>query len=177
MPTTNTQVPTIDMTRKSNDPRHENILTIFSDLSFCPNSCAAGYGVWMRDKERGQLYGGNFSEPICSTNMGEFYAALYGLHHAVRNRRIVKATYVVFVVDNQRAVELLNNAPPKVAWETLAQEDLRKIMREYKLDWKANKVKAHCGTKTPRNWVNDQVDREAKRYMRKHRIKLGVING
>jgi len=155
------------------DLRNErNILTVFSDTSLCHETGAAGYGVWMRDSQPGKLYGGTYDQKIISSNMGEFLAVLRALIHAEEDDLLSRVHYVVFVCDNQRVVDLLNGSNTAVDWERKALLELRQILGKYKLDWKANKVKAHSGTGKPRTWVNDQCDKMARKHMLEQRQQL-----
>lgn len=150
-------------------------LTIFTDTSFCPHTQAAGWGCWMRNENRSWVQGGNYAEEIETATMGEMYAIKYALQVAVEKNFITECNNVIFVTDNLRVQNLLNNHHLVAPREVLAMNDVRRILKQYDLRFKANKVKAHSGTSTPRNWVNDRVDKEAKKYMHMHRRRLKVL--
>jgi len=145
---------------------HEN-LTIFTDLSMDATCNAAGIGIWMRGSDFKHSYGITLTIPLSGSAEGETIGAVMGLAAAVQNAAIQKCTQVIFVLDNQHAVDLINGDIIATRdWEIDAITTIKAIVDYYGVVYRANKIKAHAGTSTPRNWVNDHVDRIAKKHMR-----------
>ncbi|MCO7567803.1 hypothetical protein NJI34_00155 [Pseudomonas sp. S 311-6] len=159
----------------------ENV-TVFTDASFCPETKCAGGAFWARgDAERM-----NSSFPItgaAQAHEAEIVAACMAIIQMSEDPafgqllRLGRQTRLVLVIDClaiRDAFEArIRPSTPIIDQHIARVEALRK---EHGFLLKINHVKAHKGKATPRQWVNNWCDKEAKRQMREQRglRSLGV---
>lgn len=138
-------------------------ITIFTDASFCPDTKAMGWAIWIKfgDGETVKWQGGHKGKP----NQHSQHAEIHGLKTSLwmcrelqkRNRMILKDKIVVIQCDCQSALNGLDIS------------SLKKLGVKYvKKKW----VKAHTTGTDKRSSVNRWCDKEAYKEMAKVRKVL-----
>ena len=130
--------------------------TVITDASFCPRTGAGGWATWIRFEDKGLLKRSDaFRDPAKSSTDAEFKAAVNGVLWAAAGG----ATKVLLQTDNlhvvERFAEMVNDAGVTIPCVVTTRH-----------------VKGHDGGGTPRSWVNEWCDREAKVHMRAMRARL-----
>lgn len=140
---------------KPADSDKDLFITVFTDGSWCPDTKAYGYAVWIRDGQKpihmfgaGGL-GGRDSYHVES--MGLEAAVKYILENCSVAERVL-----VIQCDNIGALNALN---------------IRQFKDLGAKFVKRKHVKAHTSHKTNRSKVNELVDNLAGQYMREYRAK------
>lgn len=149
-------------------------ITIFSDASRCHQTGATGAAAWARtDAQRA-----SWSDAFVSTSSHE--AEIRGAALAVvecLKQLPEPCDLVVLVVDCLAVKTAFDDPRSKMrlspeARSALAQARASATARRCKI--KVNHVKGHSGTGSPRQWVNNFVDKAARRQMRQLREQLLV---
>lgn len=151
-------------------------ITIYTDASVCPNTESGGWAAWIKAAPgETHLASGIFKTPVKSSTDAELRAIANGLTVAKRVFDIAGKTIVV-VTDSQESIDWITQ-------KTTAKQRAKKTNRIY-LDlskWVINlvpaeckltvkKVKAHSRSDGKRSFINNLVDKAAKRQMKKGRI-------
>lgn len=169
------------------------VVTLFCDVSFCPNTKAAGYGAWYRtdDMEKGEFFGGQVPVACSSSNDGEFWGCALALREVYARLSGKAPAAIVLQCDNIMALGWMSrfhpnaggvgerhqthaipegrNAPP--AEMELAVSVVRNFDPQLRL-WLKH-VKGHdTKSKTGRSWVNKRCDRLAKDFMSAKRASV-----
>ncbi|MBY3151347.1 hypothetical protein HFO56_02960 [Rhizobium laguerreae] len=160
------------------------LVTLFCDVSFCPNTGAAGYGAWYRadDMEKGKFFGEAIPVSCRSSNDAEFWGLAMAMRH-VSKVLAEKVTTVVLQCDNIAALSWMRefhpNAaavgehhlthdippPPKTYPRAMATAvGMVRAMEPSVRVWLKH-VKGHSKSKSARSWVNGKCDRLAREYM------------
>lgn len=149
------------------------LVTIVSDASFCTDTGAAGYGIWIAC-DRGKLkLGGRFKSRMKSSNEAEVCAIINGLHFAIRKRHLFAGDSVVINTDCRAAIELLNRSRDFASKrEQLALQTYTLLVKNYRLKVYLKHVKAHTGRKDNRSLSNKYCDETAKIHMKEARKAL-----
>ena len=131
-------------------------ITVFTDGSWCPDTRAYGYAVWIRDGQ-GPIYmfgAGGFG------GRDSYHVETLGLNAAVTcilENCNVKERVLVIQCDNIGALNAL---------------DIKQFKKLGAKFVKRKHVKAHTSHKTNRSKVNELVDNLAGQYMREYRAKV-----
>ncbi len=178
--------------RKGPEKKETGLLTLFCDVSFCPETGAAGYGAWYRTDamERGVFFGGQVPVRCRSSNDGEFWGLVLALRETLARLRGAAPGAVVMQCDNIAAL----------GWVRAFRENCKAVgehhgthpipeMRTYPSSmaeavavlrtlapgtpiWLKH-VKGHdTKSKAARSWVNKMCDREARQHMQTRRSSL-----
>ncbi|MDW9481368.1 hypothetical protein GOB57_22230 [Sinorhizobium meliloti] len=167
------------------------LVTIFCDVSFCPNTKAAGYGAWYRrdGMEKGVFFGEPIPVPCQSSNDGEFWGVTMALRRVFKE--LVDVSTVVLQCDNLNALSWLREFHPNAAavGEHHNTHGIPQSSRSYPRSmataiaivramspsvriWLKH-VKGHDNkSKTARSWVNKQCDSIAREQMTAHRGRI-----
>lgn len=152
----------------------ENV-TVFTDASFCPETKCAGGAFWAR----GEIERMSSAFPIAGAvqaHEAEIAAACMAIilmdkdPAMGRLLKLGQQTRVVLVIDClaiRDAFEGRIRPSTPIVDQYIAQVEA--LRQQHGFFLKINHVKAHKGTKTPRQWVNNWCDKEAKRQMREQR--------
>lgn len=154
----------------------ENV-TVFTDASFCPETKSAGGAFWARgDVER--LSSSFPIQGIKQAHEAEIVTACKAILQMGDDEKIgallrlggqIRLVLVVDCLAVQDAFEGRMRGMAGIIKSHIDQvEALRK---QHGFFLKINHVKAHKGTGSPRQWVNNWCDKEAKRQMREQRAK------
>lgn len=154
----------------------ENV-TVFTDASFCPDTKSAGGAFWAR----GEIERLSSSFPILEVKQAheaEIVTACKAILQMGADEnfgallKLGKRIRLVLVVDClavQDAFEGRLRGMADIIRTHIEQVEAMRNRHGFLL--KINHVKAHKGTGSPRQWVNNWCDKEAKRQMREQRAK------
>jgi ribonuclease HI len=136
--------------------------TINSDASHYADYKVGAYAFWISTAKGRIRKAGALKGEVYSSNEAEFKSILNGLH-TLYNAKLGDITDIYINTDSRMVIRVLkenSNSPWCV--------DLIKAYNEITGKLNANiilrHVKGHLHTKTPRHWVNDWCDTEAKRH-------------
>lgn len=141
---------------KPADSDKDLFITVFTDGSWCHDTKAYGYAVWIRDGQKpinmfgAGGFGGRDSYHVES--MGLAAAVKYILENCTVEERVL-----VIQCDNIGALNALD------------VKQFKKLGAKF---IKRKHVKAHTSHKTNRSKVNELVDSLAGQYMREYRAKV-----
>lgn len=148
------------------------LVTIITDASFCPNTLAGGYGVWVASN-RGR---GTFGGPLTGTKdsgEAEAKAACNGLHHAITNGYVMRGDRVLIQLDCIPAIELFTRKRKARMAEKEALDWMERIAKANDLTLQFRHIKGHnnrCGAN--RTKAQNKCDDTAGMYMRLERQKI-----
>lgn len=137
------------------------IVTVYTDASFSDKTLCGGWAAWFKtDAGSGMVEGPlkpGTSKSALDCELAAIANALHALH---RDRKISEGDLVVVVTDCLRAIELIEGGKTHMA--TVAS--ILGTLRRAGVSHRFNHVKAHQdGSECRRSWVNNLVDRRAKK--------------
>jgi len=149
------------------------IVTVMSDASLCPNTGAAGWGVWIKSN-RGNFQGaGNYKKGVRCCTKAEAMALFNAVFIAFRTGLAQKGDVLILQTDNLYTVQALNSTyhdSNRHIKEIAGKLD--KMIARHESTFEARHVKAHAPHLGRRNFVNEICDGLAKGAMRKQRTAL-----
>lgn len=145
-------------------------VTIITDASWCPTTKVAGYGFWVAC-ERGRRRGGGTIKTLVPSSMAaEMMAMVNGLCQGMRLGIIASGDALLIQTDCQAAIDTFSkfrNPSDNVEAQVVAH--MEELCRTGSLTVEYRHVKGHTAGRTPRTYVNNYCDAEAKKYMRARR--------
>lgn len=144
------------------------IVTVMSDASFCHETKASGWGIWIKS-ERGFFQGGgNFKEDPANNYEAEAMALAIAVHHAFSQGPAEHGDHLIIQTDCMMVIHALTGYRKKPAIGQLKEvvDYIADRSKEKCFSWEVRHVKAHAPTAGKRNYVNDLCDRHAKQYMK-----------
>lgn len=147
--------------------RKHKYLIINTDASFCPHTKVGGYAYWIKTDNLLIKGSGFFKSKVQSPFDAELKCIINALT-IVSKQKDVKVDKVIVNTDALHVIRAYRTGKSKLI------KLLRSITFNLKKSIGTNHVifkhvKAHNGTDTPRKWVNDWCDSNAKSQMRKAR--------
>lgn len=136
--------------------------TVITDASWCPDTRASGYGVWVSANHGKFKRSGSFKKKPENSYEAELWAAYNGIDLAVRNG----ATRILIQTDCLQVVNYINNKTNQCV------KELRKLCNNQKIKIFAKHVKGHTNREQSRYYVNRWCDAEAYHFMQKQRDKF-----
>lgn len=150
-------------------------ITIYTDASLCPQTCAGGWAAWLRREDRRELVGAAFRTRIGDDcNVAEMAAAANGVAASISLGMAHKDDLLIVVTDSQAVVRALFDdpeAPSNPRYGRMVTE-ARRLVQANELRVKVNKVKGHSQTDGARSHVNGLVDKLSRKHMRAARALL-----
>lgn len=154
-------------------------LTVFTDASFCSDTKAGGGAVWARGDGDNRL-SLSYHVEAPSSNAAEIIAACKGILAVAEHPPMLAMlaqgprTRLVLVIDCLGVRQAFEEGSaslkdPRVA-SVVAQ--VKALQVQHGFFFKINHVPAHKGASTPRSWVNEWCDKEAKKRMRWMRDRI-----
>lgn len=146
----------------------QRIITIYTDASICGTTDCAAWGAWVKHAE-GESFTLSkvFKKKIKCTTSAELMAMANALFVVIKKLQPEKTKFVI-VTDCEQAMNIINGV-------TSINKNHNKI-KQYIMgiippgcDIKVNKVKAHTGNDDCRSYINNVVDKLAKKAMREAR--------
>ncbi len=150
-----------------------NIVTIFTDASFCLKSKVSGYGVWA--KSRGEsITGSGHYIGTPSVNIAELMATMAGIKLALMRGIAQPGDYIVLKTDSAHCVNFLNgDLEFNCVVHAQVLISLENVLKKYDLQFEAQHVKGHSKNSHPRFWVNNKCDALAKEQLVIARAHVG----
>lgn len=152
-------------------PDIENI-TVFSDASFCTQSKASGGAFWARFEDIKVMDSFSFKGAKKSHEaelMAACNAILRMAKHPAMGPILQRGpkTRLVLVIDCLTIQQVLaDNVYTTMSPAARAVvNEVRALQKKLKFWLKVNHVKSHSGTGSPRQWVNNWCDVEARKHM------------
>ncbi len=130
-------------------------VTAFCDASYCPDTNAAGFGLWIKHGEPVNTFRHAGKIPDATNSTDAEYKALVAVYNALANEAI-ETTGKVLVVSSD-CIAALNE------FERHHNQDLYALGFDYV---KYKHVYGHNGYKNARSAVNTFCDKQAKFHMR-----------
>ncbi|MBS7812295.1 ribonuclease H family protein [Roseococcus pinisoli] len=145
------------------------LITLICDASWCPTTNAGGWAIWWKSSAKSGKASGFFNTPFAKSYIAEAAAIVNGLHRAD-----AQGAQVLVQTDCLSAISLLRDKPKPASgadalmvWERFCSVSTHTGARVT-----FRHIKAHSGTDTPRTWVHDMLDQEARFQMRLRRHEL-----
>lgn len=128
--------------------------TVNTDASFCPRTKSAGWAVWISiDGGMKVKKSGMFKERPKNSTEAELWAIFNGIWLAAQ------CGVTSILVQNDCKAALAHTMR-----DTMQTRELHKSLPR-SVNIRTKHVKAHTDTASPRTWVNDWCDAEAKKWM------------
>jgi ribonuclease HI len=148
------------------------ITTIFSDASFCPETGAAGYGVYIVSDLGRCEWGGVIMAPVTSAEDAEWCALANAVAIAAVRLLIVREGKLLLQADNQAVMTGLKGPRGFVPRSEFGKLSMAKILDYASLHdctIETRWVKGHAKEQLPRTYCNKVCDRLAGVAMRQRR--------
>ena len=146
-------------------------VTLYTDASFCHETKAGGWATWCRHSEGRLFFSG--SGLVADANEAELKAILHGMENALKELRGIEGFNIRS--DSQTAVDIAryNGRIPRQPHLRKLRREIVELSREYRVWRQVRWTKGHTTThnNTP-GYLNDKVDKMAKRAMRQFRDGL-----
>lgn len=147
------------------------LVTIITDASFCQQTRAGGYGVWVASARGKQEFGGALRG---TTDSGETEAKAVcnGVWHAMNSGILHKGDVLLIQTDCMGALQLLQRQRQPRASEKDVIMWFTKIVKDNDLKIRFRHVKGHTHKKDSRSKAQAKCDALAFKYMQKERGRL-----
>ncbi|AVJ51806.1 RNAseH [Pantoea phage vB_PagS_Vid5] len=147
-------------------------VTIVTDASYCHQTGASGYGVWVASDRGRSEFGGPLSD-IPGSNEAEYVGIARGLYHAMESGIAKPGDYILIQNDFIEAVNVLGNRNESTACgkKLEVKEWIKSIADKYRLRLEFRHVKGHSGQKDSRSRAQRKCDRRAYKEMLTARSK------
>lgn len=145
-------------------------VTIITDASWCPTTKVAGYGFWVACERGRRRGGGTIKALVPSSLAAEMMAMVNGLCHGMRFGMVANGDVLLIQTDCQAAIDTFRRfRNPGCDVEAQVVEHMETICGTGNITVEYRHVKGHTNGRTPRTYVNNYCDAEAKKYMRARR--------
>lgn len=141
------------------------LVTINTDASFYPDQKIGGYAIWIASNKGRIKYAAGFKDTLHSPHDAEFKAIINALYLLKKQKWEITEIYIN--TDSQTVIDTVEN---KGTFKRLPQygkdnyDSYTKIINELGVKHVSFRhVKGHLHTKNARHWVNDWLDKEAKK--------------
>jgi ribonuclease HI len=84
-----------------------NLVTIIADASYCNQTKAAGYGIWIAGSNGSKSFEGPLRDPS-DNNVAELMAIGNALYHGIRHNLIVEGDRLLIQSDSDTAIKILS---------------------------------------------------------------------
>lgn len=153
---------------------HSKHITIIADASYCPNTKAAGYGVWVNGCFGKSPFEGQLQSPACN-NTAEIMAVANALWHAMHNHLVYAKSFVLIQTDSSTAIGMFEGKiEPKNDQQIAAKYYVRDIIRRFELSVTYRHCPGHTNALTKRSIAQQHCDDRAKRQMLKARASMNL---
>lgn len=155
------------------------LVTVMSDASYCHQTKAAGWGVWIKS-ERGFFEGGgNFKTQAKTSTDAESMAISVAVFLAFKQGIAVEGDIILIQTDCLAIVNMLQKfdkdlykSRRKLKPFQKAVKYTERFIRENKCTLKIRHVKGHAPSEGKRNYVNELCDKHARKAMQEQRRTL-----
>lgn len=149
------------------------VVTINTDASWHPIHKCAGYAFWITCSNGRYKRSGKLNDTCDRAEIAEFRCIINSVHYML-NRVVSKPGFVIINTDCMNVIHVINGEiAQQRRWGLLKNKHFQELRDTF---WKlipegvkieVRHVKAHVSTDTPRDFVNDWCDREAKKQLHK----------
>jgi len=141
------------------------LVTINTDASYSPQYNIAAYAFWVSSNRFRLQKSGVFKDLCNNSTEAESMCIINALHVILLGHSGISK--VIVNTDSRHSITILGHGKGNYKWRKF-RAAYHKILRQNKNKCKIEfrHVKAHSGTDTPRKYVNDWCDKEAKKQMR-----------
>ena len=143
--------------------------TIIADASWCPNTNAGGFGVWINCAGERVQYSNRFRKSPKTSGQAEYYAIINALYIARKKFELEYIDKVVIQTDCMAVIHILDK-DPKVITGILKMDESR-------IKLKHVKGHVHYKDQDRNHFCNDWCDRQAKRHMLEQRKEIEEKRG
>jgi ribonuclease HI len=150
------------------------LITLFTDASFCSETCAAGWAAWFKCNGKTFRFAGKFKSPIETSYEAEVYGIGNGIFLIDKHLGPLSHNDLVIIQsDCLGAVQALGTlTKTKSKAITTVRDQMLAIKARARVRFDFRHVTGHEGTKTRRSAVNTWCDAEAFKFMKLHRQEL-----
>lgn len=149
-------------------------ITIIADASYCPQTKAAGYGVWVNGCFGKSPFEGQLEKPACN-NTAEIMAIANALWHALHNKLVYARSRVLIQTDSDTAIRMFEGkTDPKNDQQVKAKYYVRDTIRRFNLSVEYRHVPGHTKGKTRRCIAQKHCDDRAYKQMVKARALMNL---
>ncbi len=145
--------------------------TIIVDASFCHQTGAAGYGVWVACDRGSKPFKGPLPVPG-SSSTAETMAIANALWHAIKEGLVIQDCKVLIQTDCAHAIRVYEEHNWNNEKETSAYKWMLDVVKRHNLVINFRHVKGHSGTQDRRSNAQKYCDERAKEAMRSERARL-----
>lgn len=143
--------------------------TITTDASFYYEYKIGGYAYWITTEKKRIIKAGILKGDVSTAFECEFKCILKGLH-ALKKAGFPHISTIYINTDSLTTINAIEAEKPH-KWAKELVEIFHKLRKDIGATIFIRHVKAHDHTDTPRNWVNDWCDKNAKQQARKEIYK------
>lgn len=147
-------------------------LTIIADASFCSDTKAAGYGVWLAGSHGRDAFEGPLKKPH-DNNVAETMAITNALWHGLKSGLLKSNTNVLIQSDSETAIKVLTGekAPSNQQYRD-AVAYVQQLATRYALTLRYKHVPGHTKGADNRTRAQNHCDSAAKRQMLLQRSEI-----
>ncbi len=142
------------------------LVTVNTDGSFYPDTGRGGYAFWI-SSNAGTFKGYGKLRDCPGSIEAELMAIANALHYLRHNEELNSVTKIIINTDCESLINVINNAHRN---RTPSMNKIRGSISHYIGKWKGKDstyeirhVKAHKKVESPREFVNDWLDKHAKK--------------
>jgi len=151
--------------RKIDDP---HFLSGYSDASFHPDTHEGGFGAWVRDDRQRVIVSGPTPPWATTSNLAELAALFAATYIGVTRLDADRANIMVVKTDCQAVAKWFGwgggqRLPKKHPDALRIIRDTWKLAEDHNLKLIVKWVKGHQGTGSTPGWLNDRVDKMARK--------------
>lgn len=141
-------------------------VTIVTDASYCHQTGASGYGVWVASNRGSSEFGGILSD-IPGSNEAEYVGIARGIYHAMESGIAKPGDYILIQNDFTEAVNYLSgrNDGPTCGKKFEVKQWILSIAAKYRLTLEYRHIKGHSGVRDSRSRAQRKCDKRAYREM------------
>lgn len=157
-------------------------VTINTDASWSPRNKVGTYAFWIVCNMGKVCKSGILKGVITSPHHAEL-ACIANAFHCLFQQGWPGIKKIVLNTDSLNSIHVLNNDKAKRKRYDLDTTDFELLRLHviknlnFKIELKCNHVRSHVSTETPRQWVNEWADKEAKRQLQLwHKKRLNEEN-
>lgn len=142
-----------------------NCITISTDISLDPATGSAAYAYWISTDGGAIRRSGMLKKKTKNTVLAEMMCIANGVHFFIS--RGYKVRRLIVNTDSKHCADTFHGFATIEAIQPIV-EYVKDLVKHNVIRMELRHVKAHRGTKTKRQYVNDWCDKEAKRVLRNY---------
>ncbi len=142
------------------------LVTITTDASFFAGYKIGAYAFWIASNEGRTAHADSFKGEVSTSDEAEMKCIVNSLHHLAKQKWTI--TDIIINTDNTSCISLVQSVKPS-KWGNELRVLFHAAVAKLEISGTVTMkhVKGHKHKRTPRHWVNDWCDKEAKKKARK----------